>query len=402
MTLYQTLFVVVLGSILLAVSHAGTIQLKVVFSEGGVSEPLEGASVKCFDEDFIFRDQTMTDTVTTDAQGIATLSYKNKRGNTFFKPCRAWDCGTSSSGRPDIYCIISKSDGYFTTKYTPTLENHNQNNVANFGIIRVYPDRQARGDPGTINGCGPASIWGGLRDYADFISGFGDVCNNHDLCYNSCLESRNSCDVEFLDLMISTCHNNHDQVLLQKNCKNVAYGMIAIVLEFGEDSFVEGQSLFGCIGSPTDTPSKSPTGQPTQAPSTDTPTLTPSEAPSTAAPTGQPTENPTTFVPTMAPTDDPTTENPTTFAPTMAPTDDPTMENPATFSPTMAPTDDPTPSPSEPPTDTPSLTPTKSPSDEPTETPTELPTRPPTGQPTKVPTEGPSELPTTTENPTAF
>lgn len=213
--------------------------------EGGITTNMgeNAATVRCWDEDPGNPDDAMTGTVSTDANGCATLSY-SKKSPKWYNPCRGWDCAPYSN--PDIYCIVTTSSNYYHTLYTDTKGGHNQNHPANFGSVTLYPDRVRRGDPGTTNGCGPASNWDGVNDVADFLTGFADQCNNHDLCYNSCEETQRDCDIEFRDLMYSQCNDVHDAVTLQELCKAVADGMYAIVREYGAESFEEGQIKFGC------------------------------------------------------------------------------------------------------------------------------------------------------------
>lgn len=232
-------------SALFGACHAGKIKLNVVFSEGGELSPLSGAKVQCFDEDFLFTDDRMTNVVTTGEDGMAELSYQSKRSSSFWRPCRGWDCWPDNHN-PDIYCIVSKP-GSFMTAYTSTLENRRQDRTTHFGTIRIYPDRVARGDAGSINGCGPASVWSGVRDVTTFLTGFGDECNNHDLCFNSCSETQNTCDNEFLDLMVSNCHDKYDTKSLQDACRAVAVGIFEVVQTLGGPAFEDAQQQFGCV-----------------------------------------------------------------------------------------------------------------------------------------------------------
>merc|ERR1711862_151880 len=162
-------------------------------------------------------------------------------------------------------------------------------------------------------------------------------------------------------------------------------------------------------GSPTNAPTtiKPPTGFPTIVSTvsptylpTGSPTIPPTEIP-TKIPTASPTIPPTKFptnLPTASPTNIPTV--PPTNHPTGSPTTPPTKfpTNPPTRSPTMPPTESPTNlptrSPTEPPTKFPTNVPTGSPTIPPTESPTNLPTGSPTVFPTESPTNTPSKAPT--------
>lgn len=104
----------------------------------------------------------------------------------------------------------------------------------------------ARGDPGTTNGCGPESLWPGIADVASFLTGFGDQCDNHDLCYNNCGETQTSCDEEFRDMMYSECNDFWDSQAGQDACKVVADGMYALVRDNGEDAYNGAQEAYNC------------------------------------------------------------------------------------------------------------------------------------------------------------
>jgi len=234
---------VLVFAVSITATNASTIKLKVVDNEGGKATPLKDAQVQCFDEDFLNTDDRMTDVVTTDSNGSATLTYKRKKGNNFWNPCRGWDCFSGSN--PDIYCVVKKPG--FLPLYTQTKDNSRQDRVTDFGVVKMYPDRVARGDPGSINGCGPASVWSGVRDVVTFLTGFEDECNNHDLCFNSCTETHESCDLEFLDLMVSNCHDNHDTDSLQSACIRVATEMFNVVRALGGPAFDDAQVELGCV-----------------------------------------------------------------------------------------------------------------------------------------------------------
>jgi secretory phospholipase A2 len=126
------------------------------------------------------------------------------------------------------------------------MEDHNQNIVANFGTVYIFPNRVARGDPGTYNGCGPESLWPGITDAATYLTGFADQCNNHDLCYSSCGETQASCDEEFRDMLYSDCNDYWDSQGTKAACKSVADGMYLLVRNLGADAYVISQAAFQC------------------------------------------------------------------------------------------------------------------------------------------------------------
>jgi Group XII secretory phospholipase A2 precursor (PLA2G12) len=130
--------------------------------------------------------------------------------------------------------------------YTSTKEDWNQDVAANFGTLNIFPNRVARGDPGTTNGCGPESSWPGINDVATYLTGFGDQCNNHDLCYNKCGVTQASCDEEFRDMMISDCNDYWDSQSTKAACIAVANGMYGLVRDYGYSAFAVAQAAYNC------------------------------------------------------------------------------------------------------------------------------------------------------------
>lgn len=226
-----------LASLLLVhIANASTINICIKKKEEGYTSMLSGATVKCWDEDSLDADDLMTGTGTTDSNGCVTLTY-TKKISTVLSPCAGWDC----TSNPNIYCKVAKTGLY--PLYTDTKEDWNQTNVANFGTVTIYPDRT--GDPGgTPNGCGPVTLWPGINSVADILSGFGDQCDNHDLCYGNCYESKKNCDLEFKSMMYSKCNDVWDTKDSKNLCKSVAYGMYKIVKDYGADAYNSAQEMF--------------------------------------------------------------------------------------------------------------------------------------------------------------
>jgi hypothetical protein len=126
------------------------------------------------------------------------------------------------------------------------LEDHDQDTLADFGTVYIFPNRKVRGDPGTTNGCGPASFWPGINNVADFLTGFAHQCNNHDLCYNNCGETQVSCDEEFRDMMYSACNDFWDSQTTKATCLVVADSMYALVRDYGSEAFDDAQAAYNC------------------------------------------------------------------------------------------------------------------------------------------------------------
>lgn len=222
-------------SLVLALSISSAAQIKVCVQKSFEQQTgtLSNARVRCYDED-IDSDDFMAGSAYTGSNGCVTLSY-TKKTPKWYNPCTAWDCPGYTN--PDIYCKITKS-GYYKL-FTNTKEDHNQNNLADFGTVTIYKDRSNH--PGTMNGCGPADLWSGITNVANFLTGFEDQCNNHDKCYNNCQETKSSCDLEFLYMMYSKCNDSWD-FENKSPCKTAADKMFELVRDRGESAFNEAQS----------------------------------------------------------------------------------------------------------------------------------------------------------------
>ena len=259
------------------VADAASIDICVDKREGGVSSPLAGASVRCYDEDFGNGDDALTDIATTGSDGCVTLLYK-KRSQTWYNPCAAWDCklwidvmclrkakeslkvfsfvalhflridilSSGASPNPDIYCVVVKR-GYFPL-HTNTMTDQNQDAVTDFVVVTIFPERNEYNSLGSSNGCGKESMnWEGIPNaVTDFLTGFGDMCDNHDHCYSTCGETQHDCDDEFRAMMHSKCNDDWDSLSMQVACKSAADGMYDLVDRFGISSFESGQISSNC------------------------------------------------------------------------------------------------------------------------------------------------------------
>lgn len=129
------------------------------------------------------------------------------------------------------------------------MTDQNQNTVTNFGTVTVFPERNEFNSLGTSNGCGKESMnWEGVpNDVTDFLTGFGDMCDNHDHCYSTCGETQEDCDDEFRAMMYSNCNDDWDSLVVQNACKTAADGMYEAVKRYGQPSFEGGQLLSGCL-----------------------------------------------------------------------------------------------------------------------------------------------------------
>jgi hypothetical protein len=222
-TTFAALFLV--STFLSIVADAG--QIKVCAAAG--SEPVAGAYVKCWDDDYN-SDDFMTDG-TTDLNGCVTLNYQTKT-TSWWWPGYWWD--SYSSAHPDIFCEVS-GDCIRPTN-TWTKNNHNQNYLANFGTVNVVADAAFCSDS-TWNGCGPdLPDW--LSDAADSVSGFQDACNSHDVCYGNCGNTRKECEDEFWVDMYAQCDGSY----LNYFCRVLADIFHAGTYTQGESFCIESRS----------------------------------------------------------------------------------------------------------------------------------------------------------------
>jgi hypothetical protein len=181
--------------------NAGQIKL-CAKTEHGNNEPISGANVKCWDDDYGSDDFMASGT--TGADGCVTLNYSN-RSTSGWKCWKWWD--SCSSKHPDIYCDVSGD--CLQPKKTSTKNNHNQNYLANFGNVYLEEDSEFCGDQ-TWNGCGPEFLPDWLTDIADDVSGFEDQCNSHDVCYGIiCDRKRSECESAFKSGMYEECDGDY-------------------------------------------------------------------------------------------------------------------------------------------------------------------------------------------------
>jgi hypothetical protein len=218
-------------------ANAATIKICVQSKGKGQVSPLSNAIVYCYDEDLDGDDFMAMGTTSSD--GCVKLSYDEKE-SSYWNPNAGWDAFFSN---PDIYCLVTKSNFY--KLYTDTKEDWSQGRTANFGTVTIFPNRVERGDPGTVNGCGAENFPGGINEVIDFVTGFKNQCNNHDLCYNDCDESQENCDLEFKAMMYSECNEIWD-TSKKSHCKTAADGMYYMVNEHGSDAYKAGQEAYEC------------------------------------------------------------------------------------------------------------------------------------------------------------
>ena len=108
------------------------------------------------------------------------------------------------------------------------------------------PNTEKRTQPGnvpTMNGCGPEG--GSIK----IPQGFGDAdytgsCNGHDVCYEECGTSKDTCDEVFRDDMYESCAAAYPGLLngaLRFGCYERAYAYYQAVSQFGGDAWLAAQ-----------------------------------------------------------------------------------------------------------------------------------------------------------------
>jgi hypothetical protein len=196
-TTFAAVFLV--SAVLPLVADAG--QIKVCAAVDSV--PFADVTVRCWDDDYNSDDFMASGT--TDSNGCVTLNYQTKsNGYWWWGGCYggSWDGCSGGYSNPDIFCEVSGD--CIAPKKTGDKNDHNQNQLANFGTVNVVADTDFCGDS-SWNGCGPSVFPDWLSDTADSVSGFEDACNSHDVCYGNCGNSRAKCEDEFWDSMYAQC-----------------------------------------------------------------------------------------------------------------------------------------------------------------------------------------------------
>jgi len=209
-------------------------QIEVCAKRSMDQQPIAGADVKCYDNDDWTNDDFMT-SGKTQSNGCVTLNYQTKDSwwcTSWWDPC----------SNPDIFCEVSGD--CLVPKDTHTMNNKNQDHIANFGTI--YMDRAEEFcHDGTWNGCGPSVFPDSLTDLADNISGFSDICNLHDVCYSNCGKPRVECENEFLSRMYADCDGDWW-------CEFLAESFYTAVYYAGEGSCLESRQMRGCTAAEVD------------------------------------------------------------------------------------------------------------------------------------------------------
>jgi hypothetical protein len=217
-TFFAALFLV--SAVLPLVADAG--QINVCATADSV--PVDGASVECWDDDYNSNDYMVGGT--TDSDGCAILNYQTK--NNGWWSCGSWDGCSGWNSNPDIYCQVSAD--CIAPKNTGYKNNHNQDQLADFGTVDVVADSDFCGDR-LWNGCGPSFFPDWLRDAADEVSGFEYACNSHDVCYSICTNSRANCEDAFWGSMYEECDDAYSWHL----CRVLADIFHAFVYTGGEE-----------------------------------------------------------------------------------------------------------------------------------------------------------------------
>jgi len=191
---------IVLLCIVIKPAKAGQISVCARSTENG-NNVISGADVVCWDDDYS-NDDWMASGV-TGSNGCTVLSYETK--SSWW--CRGWDGCETHWVNPDIKCEVSGA--CLQPIYSETKNNFNQRSTAYF-MVMVEANSDFCNDDMTWNGCGVSIVPDFLRDAADEISGFQEICNMHDVCYGNCLKSRHVCDTEFINEMHGKCGDDVD------------------------------------------------------------------------------------------------------------------------------------------------------------------------------------------------
>ena len=161
------------------------------------------SSVRCFDDSALLDDAIADyENLATDIDGCLNLKV-------------ATTASSSSSG--PAYCILTDitattdGDPSSNTAYMPSLvETFRPTGVESSyrfdatATVYRYQDRVGIGDR-TGLGCGARFLPDALIDFEESILPFTNSCNNHSLCWESCVASQDACDFEFKSNMLTNC-----------------------------------------------------------------------------------------------------------------------------------------------------------------------------------------------------
>ena len=120
---------------ILAGASAANISICVQARESGSDTPLQGAQVKCYDED-LDADDAMTGTYTTGSNGCVNLSY-SKKTPKWYNPCTAWDCPGYTN--PDIYCVVTKTNYFPVSDKKPLTWSKTKSSCSNHPAKNLLP-----------------------------------------------------------------------------------------------------------------------------------------------------------------------------------------------------------------------------------------------------------------------
>lgn len=119
------------------------------------------------------------------------------------------------------------------------------------------PNTNKRTQPGNVptsNGCGPEG--GSIK----IPQGYGKAdytgsCNGHDVCYEECATTKDTCDEDFRDDMYEACAAAYPGALnglLRFGCYERAYAYYQAVSQFGDDAWLAAQKkACECCAPPT-------------------------------------------------------------------------------------------------------------------------------------------------------
>ena len=114
--------------------------------------------------------------------------------------------------------------------------------------------REQPGNVPTMNGCGPEG--GTIKIPQGYGSAdYTGACNGHDVCYEECFTSQDTCDENFRDAMYESCAAAYPGLLnsmLRFGCYERAYAYYQAVSQFGDDAWIAAQyKACECCAEPT-------------------------------------------------------------------------------------------------------------------------------------------------------
>lgn len=209
---------------------SGTIAVCVDIYYVGYVWPQDGLTIKCWDED-----SDWDDFITEGITGWDGCMRKNWSDDGWY----TYDYLSYA----DIYCEVSSP--YFPVIEITSHVSYDRNPRSDYNAhINSFVDRIRHNvSPGVRpNGCGDQP-W--LAPILNVITNMVPVCNQHDMCYSNCDQTKQECEAEFEEYALSRCRKLHvDYGPNHGWCRDVIENVMSSILSghLGDDAYRASQS----------------------------------------------------------------------------------------------------------------------------------------------------------------